>query len=296
MRQRFIRSAAMLFPLILAACGDLPTAPTVPEVSHAVPLRSDECQLRWDGTFVCPPQEPDWGECDPYHYDCGDDDCVSSNTSTDPDATTVQGCTGDGGDTGGTIGDGNDGYGGNGGPGGDSGGSSDPGCPDYGCPPPDDGECDPVIHPDCERPLTDADTATIHGSLRTQIRPQSQFSDTTAARVCGQMAGWFRQAMADGAVFRGSFDSDTTNDVGAHYGAYNPVTRHIHFDPAGLNAANGGNPDAILEIAITALHEGAHRAGFDNPNPPTLDSEGRDYYTDFPFNHLNPGPNSCIPR
>lgn len=77
---------------------------------------------------------------------------------------------------------------------------------------------------------------------------------------------------------------------------YDPTTRHIHFDPLGLDAANAGNDRAIMEVAITGLHEGAHRAGYRHPTPPTFDSQGRDYYIDYPFNHLNPGPNSCIPR
>lgn len=71
---------------------------------------------------------------------------------------------------------------------------------------------------------------------------------------------------------------------------------NIHFDPAQLNLANSGNVEAIREIAITALHEGAHRAGHSHPTNPTFDAQGRDDYTDTPFNRLNPGPNSCVAR
>jgi hypothetical protein len=142
--------------------------------------------------------------------------------------------------------------------------------------------------------LTSADSATINNALASQLR--TTFSDTTAARVCGEIAGLFRSALAGGFVFRGGYDSNTTDPEGLHYGAYDPNTRHIHYDPAGLDAANGGNPTALLEVAITALHEGAHWGGFTHPAGPTFDSAGRDSYTDYPFNHLNPGPNSCIPR
>lgn len=292
MRTGLFRLAAFLLPLFLSACGDLPTSTRgAPDVSGAGPMLSGECYLQ-DGIYRCPPQSPDWGDCDEYHYDCGGDDCIASTIPGAPGDATVQGCTGGG--SGGTIGGGGDGGGTGGGGGG--GGSTGPGCPDFGCPPPDDEHCDPVVDANCEQPLTATDTATINGALRTQPRPQSQFTDTTAARVCGEMAGWFREAQAAGAVFRGSFDSDTTHAIGPHYGAYDPSTRHIHYDPWALNAANSGDATAIREAAITAFHEAAHRAGYNHPTAPTFDAQGRDFYTDFPFSHLNPGPNSCIPR
>ncbi len=98
-------------------------------------------------------------------------------------------------------------------------------------------------------------------------------------------------------MFRGAFDSDATNDpYGSHYGMYN--NGNIHYDPAGLDAANAGNTDAIREVALTALHEAAHRMGYNHPagTGPTFDVLGRDYYTAAPFNRLNPGPNSCVAR
>jgi hypothetical protein len=156
-------------------------------------------------------------------------------------------------------------------------------------------DCDPRLHPDCEQPLTDQDTATINSALRTLLRAISQFTDATAREACEQMAADFRDALAEGDVYRGAFDSDTANDPeGPHYGAIR--NGRIHFDPAVMDAANRGNAAALLELAITSLHEGAHRAGNSHPIDPTFDAQGRDYYVDAPFSHLNPGPNSCVPR
>jgi hypothetical protein len=155
-------------------------------------------------------------------------------------------------------------------------------------------ECDPAIHPDCEKPLTAQDSATINQALRL-LRAQSTFTDSLARKACAQMEGWFRDAWSQGHVFRGSFDSDSTNG-GSHYGQYDPTTRHFHLDPYSLSAANNGDPDELREIAISLLHEAGHWGGYEHPTLPTFDSQGRDYYVDFPFKHLNPGANSCIAR
>jgi hypothetical protein len=128
MRTSLFRLAAFLLPLLLAACGDLPTSTRgAPDVAGAGPMLSGECYLQ-DGIYRCPPQSPDWGDCDAYHYDCGGDDCISTAVPGALGDASVQGCTGGGG----TIGDG-DGGGGTGG-GGGGGTGSDPFCPDFGCP------------------------------------------------------------------------------------------------------------------------------------------------------------------
>lgn len=142
-------------------------------------------------------------------------------------------------------------------------------------------------------PLTHTDSATIRNALATMLRPAAAFTDSVARRDCEQMTSWFNAAFAAGDVFRGAYDSNSLTDP-AHYGMYN--NGNIHFDPAGLDAANAGDVEAIREIAITALHEAAHRLGYAHLTPPTFDAQGRDYYVDHPFNRLNPGPNSCVPR
>jgi hypothetical protein len=131
------RAVLLLLSLFLAAaCGDLPTATSAPDLVDAGPMFSGECIPNGDGLYICPPiSGGGGGECDEYHYDCGGDDCISSTGPGDPHSSTVQGCTGGSGGSG-TIGDG----GGTGGGGGGSGGNQSPWCPANECdPPPDDG-------------------------------------------------------------------------------------------------------------------------------------------------------------
>jgi hypothetical protein len=225
----------------------------------------------WDG----PP------ECDPYLTLGGcDDNCEMSVPGVDdPEYTGLAGCN----DTGT-------------GP-----GTGDPFDPGGGGPPPPpaddpDSPCDPAIHPDCEKPLTAQDSTTINDVLANLLRPAAQFTDSIARAECAQMRSAFERAFAQGKVFRGAFDSDTTNDpYGSHWGMYS-ASGGIHFDPILLNGANGGDAEARRELAITALHEAAHWSGYRHPTAPTFDAQGRDYYTDPPFNRLNPGPNSCVAR
>lgn len=156
--------------------------------------------------------------------------------------------------------------------------------------------CDPKIHPDCEKPLTGADSAAIGQALADHLRPAAQFTDSLARKDCEQMARWFRDAMQAGAVVRGAFDSNFTNDVNRHYGSYSRQTGKIHFDPWLLSAAAEGDAYALRQLAITALHEAAHKAGNQHPSGFTSDGRGNDYYVDPPFHRLNPGENSCVPR
>jgi hypothetical protein len=206
-----------------------------------------------------PPPEPDPGTCTSYStYGCGG---------------------GDGGGGGGGTGDG---------------GPAPSDCTvATGCDP--ESYCDPTRDPDCEKELTDADTAAITRALRDMVLPQNEFTDSAVARRCGEMVQSFNTALTRGEVFRGKYDSDPTVDsVPRHHGAY--IGGHIHFDPGWLDRAARGEAAALREIAITAFHEGAHWAGSKHPAGATVDAQGRDYYTDPPFNLLNPGPNSCIPR
>ena len=294
MKRTLARLAGFLFSLVLTACGDLPTASPASDLAGAGPVLSGDCMLQDDRTFLSPPETPIWVDGCDWYQDCGGD-CMAGAGKTPADGSSVQGCTGGGDDGGGgPIGDGDAPGGPGGGSGGDDGGGGDDGsgskiCPDYGCPPPDDPACDPAIDPDCEQPLTQADSATILNAIATMLRPASSFTDSIARRDCEQMRTWFNNAFAAGAVYRGASDSD-------HYGMYNSDNSNIHFDPLTLDGANAGDQDAIREIAITGLHEAAHAMGFLHPTPPTFDAQGRDYYVDHPFNRLNPGPNSCVPR
>lgn len=257
--------------MMLSACVDGPTAPSSIRAGSAKPAKGG-------GITLEPVVVVGHPECDPYldldwcQREGGE--CMSSATD---DAQILSSCPAPGtgiGKGGAPIGS----------PEGGSGDGEEP-------------ACDPQIHPDCEKPLTAADTATIRRALATMLRPPAQFTDSIARRDCENMANWLREALAAGAVFRGAFDSDRTNDpYGSHYGMYNPDAGHIHYDPNWLDAANAGNTDALREVAITGLHEAAHREGYQHPNGPTFDANGIDSYVDPPFHRLNPGPNSCVPR
>lgn len=93
MRSVLLRSAAILFTSFLVACGDVPTGSPAPDALSAGPLLSGDCVRGDDGLIRCPPLEPVWGdECDPYHYDCGADDCIQSTGGGDVESTSMQSC------------------------------------------------------------------------------------------------------------------------------------------------------------------------------------------------------------
>lgn len=153
---------------------------------------------------------------------------------------------------------------------------------------PDDGStCDPRTDPECEKPLSAADTTMIRKALADFVLPDSAIADTTARRQCGEMRQQFQNSLAGGAVFRGG--SNMTDSL-AHYGA--TYDGRIHFDPWLLDLALTGDRDAQREVANTALHEAGHVLGKRHGTPTMVN--GYDVYTDPYFNLLSPGPNTCI--
>jgi hypothetical protein len=105
MRSVVARLTVVVVSVILVACGDLPTGDgSVAQTGP--PLFDGECWMNANGSYTCDVQDPAPPECDPYHYDCGGDDCIYSYEPTSPDEATVQGCSGGGGDGG----DGGGGY------------------------------------------------------------------------------------------------------------------------------------------------------------------------------------------
>lgn len=139
MRTGLSRTWALLFALLLSACGDFGTLPVLDRPVGGDVLMSGDCVPNSEGIYVCPPISGGGvgGECDLYHYDCGGDDCLSSAITSDEMG--LQGCPGGGGSGagGGAIGDGA-------GPGGGGGGGGlvPPSCPDY------DPSCDSESPPD----------------------------------------------------------------------------------------------------------------------------------------------------
>lgn len=151
-----------------------------------------------------------------------------------------------------------------------------------GTPPPQDSTsmCDPRTDPNCEKPLTHADSATILKALTDHVRRASSIADTANRRKCTDMLNQFMQSFNTSTVFRGGSNT-------RHFGATN--NDRIHFDPWLLDGAIGGNADDQRELANTALHEAAHVMGFDH-----LNGEVNGVYSDSPFNLLPPGTGPCI--
>jgi hypothetical protein len=90
-------------------------------------------------------------------------------------------------------------------------------------------------------------------------------------------------------MFEGAYDTPPVAGKD-HYGAWDPVSHHIHFDPSHLaNLSNITSNDAY-QVANTAMHEVLHNMGYDHPHGFTImNYHGKSpLYTDWPFSQLNP--------
>lgn len=274
MRRVVLQSIAVVGLLVtIAGCADAPTAPDAAErPTIAIGDAGISRGLGLEPVIVrgC---DPTITECDD---DGGGDSCLSGGQGTSgPEVGSTNSCPGDG-DTG---------------AGGDGGGSGS-GTPTQPSDP-YDGECNPQYDPDCNQPLTAADSAALKNGFTVHLRPASQFTDPAKAEQCRQMKGEFDRLMVTGSVYRGKFDTPPNDaQTDAHVGAYDPVSRTMHFEPGAMDAANAGDPDAIRNIVNTALHEAAHALGFDHTDPVWIGTY--DLYTEAPFNLLSPGTDTCI--
>jgi hypothetical protein len=164
---------------------------------------------------------------------------------------------------------------------------SDPGSPEQIVP------CDPAIDEKCHQFLTDADRLTIPNALNAWVRPVTEIQDPTARVRCAELVEKFGQLYEAGKVFRGR-TTTMLGDPGAdpHWGAYDPGTGWIHFDPKWLDAAAAGDESAAQHLANTALHEAAHALGYEHSDP--VNTPWGPAYTEEPYTHLVPGANSCV--
>jgi hypothetical protein len=155
--------------------------------------------------------------------------------------------------------------------------------------------CDPQTDPACEEPLTPTDTTTLNSSFRDYLRNPAEIPDTTARRECEEMKTWFDNMVRDKKVFRGS-STTAANDphTKPHYGAYDPVTGNMHFEPYVLDSAAMGIPRWMNEVVNTALHEAAHAYGKEHPSG-YMDMGIYQIYSDPYFSRLSPGNNTtCL--
>jgi len=181
-----------------------------------------------------------------------------------------------------------------GGPGGAPDSPDDPDDPSGGgYPTPEEPACNVQFDPECNQPLTAADSATIRTAIERHKRPASEFTNQAKAEQCEQLMAKFDELLASGNVFRGEFDTPTGDPLTAtHVGAYAPPSQTMHFEPSALDAANRGDAAAIRNIFNTALHEAAHALKFEHSAAIWVD--GHDLYAETPFNLLSLGINSCI--
>jgi hypothetical protein len=275
--RRLIIPFIVLSGLLVAAsgCNDAPTAPDATERSKVVAGDAGiSSSILLEPVIV--------RGCDPTITECDDDagwgSCASGGQGTlDPEMGSTESCPGGGGS----------GAGGDGGSvGGGTGGDGTPSDP-Y-----EDG-CNPQVDPECNQPLTSADSVALMGAFALHLRPAAQFTDASKAAQCSQMKAEFDRLMAAGDVYRGKFDTPPNDSITpVHVGAYDPVSKTIHFEPSAMDAANRGDPDAIRNVVNTALHEAAHSLGLRHSDPVWMGSY--DLYAEAPFNLLSPGSNSCI--
>jgi hypothetical protein len=286
--QGFLLRMAALMGVLLAtaACHDV-TLPHYPaaDLSATAPLHDEEYQSLacCDPVIVVAPG-PVEPPCDPY--------------------TDLNWCDGSGGDCMTSM-EGEESYGMFGCSGGGTGGATSPTCPitdpycaggsgGTGTQPsdPDDG-CNPQYDPDCNQPLSSADSATLRLARQRHLRPASAFTNPAAAQQCAAMLTEFDRLYAAGLVFRGRTDTPDGDPLTpSHVGAFDPVSGTMHFEPSALDAANGGDAAAIRSLLNTALHESAHALGYDHSDP--LWAGDYDLYAEAPFDLLSPGTNSCL--
>lgn len=251
---------------------DLPSADVLIGEDYQSPACCDEVVVIVPGPTepVCDPYtDANWcqdsgGECMQGEESYSTSGCSSSGPGGGTEATcptTDPACTGGGGE---------------------SGTPSDP-----------DEDCNPQYDPDCNQPLSSADSATLQIAKQRHLKPASAFTDPAAAQKCAEMMAEFDRLFAAGRVFRGGADTPEGDPLTpTHVGAFDLVAGTMHFEPSALDAANRGDAAAIRSLFNTALHEAAHSLGFDHTEP--VMSGDYDLYAEQPFNLLSPGTNSCI--
>lgn len=143
--------------------------------------------------------------------------------------------------------------------------------------------------------MPDTTRTRIRNAVNYWKRPSSEFTDPDKKDMCETLVSLFLTNLDNpNEVKMGTYD--TPGDR-AHYGAYDPHTGHIHFDPAGVAHMGSISSNDSYQAASTGLHEMLHKMGYYSKHPGmlTLQYHGRTpVYPEFPFSTLNPGANSCL--
>jgi hypothetical protein len=115
-----------------------------------------------------------------------------------------------------------------------TGGPTPPPSGGYYPPPPTNPECNPQYDPDCNKPLTSADSTTLRSGFQKHIN--TQFTDPAKAAQCKQLKDEFDRLMASGNVYRGAYDTPPNDPhTAVHVGAYDPASGTMHFEPSAMD-------------------------------------------------------------
>lgn len=90
-------------------------------------------------------------------------------------------------------------------------------------------------------------------------------------------------------LYAGTYSSPPPD---GHEAAYNPTTGNVHIEPTSFTAASV-SASGKWQLAITLLHEAAHRIDREHPSGGVPTPWGRLYPEEY-FKELSPGPNSCL--
>lgn len=162
----------------------------------------------------------------------------------------------------------------------------------------DKSRCDPAVDPNCEQTLPDSMKAKIRAALTAQLVNFSTITDLAVRGRCQEMLDRFNLMLnntAQPSVFIGG--SDSPPGEFEHYGAFNTLTGHIHFDPSALSNLTPSSHKA-WQVANTALHEAAHALGHDHTAALYMPYKGRTPVYDsreIYFSDLNPSA-GCMKR
>lgn len=162
--------------------------------------------------------------------------------------------------------------------------------------------CDPSVDPACETELTTARKGEIRAALNYNLRPLNTITDLALRARCEEMTHFYLALMDSSSannpqVFAGAYNSGNPPDgKNWHYGAFDPTTRHIHFDPWGF----GGTVSSLQawNLANSALHETAHWLNHEHSESIMVPYRGTKVASypsvELYFGDLNPGPSSCL--
>jgi hypothetical protein len=151
-----------------------------------------------------------------------------------------------------------------------------------------------MVDPGCEQKLNQADLDAMRAAFDNYLR--TQYTSPDARNACQAMANKFSAMIGAGRITRGLFDTEEgdPNHVPTHGGQYSRKTGNIHIEPGILNNAHTGTSASLQTLLHVVLHESAHALLYTHSGSGFVNALGLAMYFEYPFNHLQPGSNSCV--